>query len=216
MRDLSRNCAIRSIGPIPTIACSTAAGRSAATSRRYLDPRGAQETRILAAGLYSRQLAAFYDRFPSERVLVTFYENILSEPVAQLSQVRHFLGLPPGAAEGFVQRRAKDKTVPMVSPALRRMLGPIKPLVAPFRGTAPFRRMHAALASEIRYTPFPEDLRQRLTDYYAADVESLGALIGRDLSGWLDGQDVPAVGRAARVSATSGTNPKSSRINRKS
>jgi hypothetical protein len=162
---------------------------------RYLDPRGAQETRILAAGLYSQQLAAFYDRFPPERVLVTFYENILSAPVAQLTQVRHFLGLRPDAAEVFVQRRAKDKTVPMVSPALRRMLGPIKPLLAPFRGTAPFRRMHAALASEIRYTPFPKDLRQRLVDYYAADVGSLGEMIGRDLNGWLNGQDVPAVGR---------------------
>jgi hypothetical protein len=159
---------------------------------RYLNPRSADETRILPAGLYSQQLAAFYRRFPSERMLITFYENISSEPAAQLEKVRHHLGLPPVAGEGFVQAKVKDKTAPMVSPALRRILGPIKPLIAPFRKTASFRRMHAALSSEVQYAPFTDELRQRLTDYYAADVEILGGMIGRDLHGWLGGKGVPA------------------------
>jgi hypothetical protein len=61
--------------------------------------------------------------------------------------------------------------------------------------------LHAVLASEIQYPAFPEDLRRRLTDYYAADVGCLGEMIGRDLGGWLNGQDVPAVSRPPLASA---------------
>ncbi|BCP53907.1 sulfotransferase [Kaistia sp. 32K] len=154
---------------------------------RYLDPRRPQDTRLLSAGFYGRQLAVYYDLFPAEQLLVTFYETIRTQPEEQLATVRAFLGLPVDATAQFVQRKVKDKTTPMLSPALRRLLGPVKPMVAPFRKSPLFRRMHSALAAEIVYSPLPDDLRERLIDYYAPDVEALGRLIGRDLSDWLRG-----------------------------
>ena len=47
-----------------------------------------------ALGFYGRQLQAYYDRFPSERILVTFYEMIRTQPEEHLATVRSFLGLP--------------------------------------------------------------------------------------------------------------------------
>lgn len=159
---------------------------------RYLDPRRPQETRLLSAGFYSQQLAHYYDLFPKEQLLVTFYEAIRTKPDAQLATVRAFLGLPADPTSQFVQRKVKDKTTPMLSPALRRLLAPVKPIVAPFRKSSLFRSMHSALAAEIQYSPMPVEIRDRLIDYYAADVEALGRLIGRDLSGWLRGEPDPA------------------------
>ena len=159
---------------------------------RYLDPRRPQETRLLRAGFYARQLQVYYDRFPAEKLLVTFYEAIRTGAEEQLATVRAFLSLPADPTAQFVQRKVKDKTTPMLSPGLRRILGPMKPMAAPFRASTLFRSLHSALAGEIRYSPLPEDVRNRLVDYYASDVEALGRLIGRDLSGWLRGE-TPAV-----------------------
>jgi hypothetical protein len=152
---------------------------------RYLDPNKPQNTRLISAGLYYRQLRAFYDRFPSDHILVTLFDDMRSEPAKHLAAVRDFLGLPTGLAPTFVRGKVKDKTTPMVSPKLRRALSPMKPMVALLRDTALFRKMHALLGRETSYAPLPASVRRQLVDYYASDVEALGRMIGRDLSTWL-------------------------------
>ena len=159
---------------------------------RYLDPRRPSDTRLVSAGFYGRQLQAYYDRFPRQQILVVFYETIKVRPEEQLATVRAFLGLPAVEASELVRSRVKDKTTPMLSVGLRRLLRPMKPVVAPLRGSRYFRALHSALASEIVYSPFPQDARERLVDHYAPDVEALGRLLGRDLSGWLRRSAVPA------------------------
>ncbi|WP_159587171.1 sulfotransferase family protein [Chelativorans xinjiangense] len=173
---------------------------------RYLDPARSQDTRLVSAGLYYRQLHVYFDRFPAERILVTFYETVTTCPERQLARVRTFLGLAGGGAGHLLRSRLKDKSAPMLSPAMRRLLRPLKPVVAPLRETTPFRRVHAALAKEIRYPPFPDSLRQRLTDHYEPDVEMLGRLLGHDLSHWLRGSGVEMsrLGREGQTE-TSGT-----------
>jgi hypothetical protein len=61
----------------------------------------------------------------------------------------------------------------------------MKPVVAPWRQNAGFQKLHSLFAGELQYVPLSSDLRDRMTDYYAAEAEKLGALIGRDLTGWL-------------------------------
>lgn len=157
----------------------------------HLDPRRPKENRFLSGGFYWRQLQVYYDLFPREQLLVTLYEGIQSRPEAQLATIRAFLDLPADEVAQFVQSKVKDKTTPMLGPRLRRILGPVKPMVALFRSSALFRNMHSVLAGEIRYSSLPDDVRDRLIDYYARDVEALGQLIGRDLSGWLRGEAEP-------------------------
>jgi len=154
---------------------------------RYLDPRRPQETRLLTAGLYHGQLSRYYDLFPADQILVTLFEAVRTAPERQSAAVRTFLALPDDRTAPFIERKVKDKTTPMLSPMLRRLLRPMKPAVAPLRNTPYFRKVHALLAAEIQYPPFPERLREQLRDYYSRDVEALGRLIGRDLSRWLQG-----------------------------
>jgi Sulfotransferase domain len=164
---------------------------------RHLDPDAERTTRILDAGLYSHQLAGFYDRFPG-RVLVTFYENMIADPAGHLANVREFLDLDPHAVFK-VGGKVKDKTTPMLSPSIRRILGPLKPIVAPFRQTAAFRRLHGALSQEIRYAPLPDLLRRRLVNYYSKDLESLGQMTDADLGRWLQGGQVPSRRASAKM-----------------
>jgi len=159
----------------------------------YLDPRSSKDQRLISGGFYCRQLRAYYDRFPSERLLVTFYETIEARPQQQLSAVRAFLGLPVGEASEPIRIKVKDKTTPMLRPGLRRLLRPMKQVVAPFRDNRYFRKLHGALAAEVSYSPFPDEIRHRLVDHYAPDVEALGQLVGRDLSGWLRHCTIPSL-----------------------
>ena len=151
----------------------------------YLDPRDKNPGRFLSGGLYSRQLEAYLERFPAERVLILFFEDTIARPGEQLGRVRSFLGLPAASTEPVSHKRVKDRKEPMVGPGLRKIMAPLKPLVRPFRSTALFAAARSAFANEIAYPPLSAALRSRLVDFYASDAERLGTLVRRDLSGWL-------------------------------
>lgn len=152
----------------------------------YLDAGMGSLGRFLVGGLYCAQLQAYLDLYPKDRVQVLFFEEMVARPVEHLSKVRQFLGLP--AAETAVvpvAKKVKDRREPMIGPRLRKIMKPLKPLVRPFRDSSVFAAARGALAGQIAYPPFTPRLRSRLVNFYAADVEKLGALVQRDLSGWL-------------------------------
>ncbi|AEH86583.1 MULTISPECIES: sulfotransferase [Mesorhizobium] len=151
----------------------------------YLDVGRDSPGRFLAGGLYSAQLQAYLDLYPKDRLLVLFFEETVARPVEQLSKVRTFLNLPESDVALPVAKKVKDRSEAMVGPQLRNMMKPLKPLVRPFRNTSLFEAARGALAGKIAYPPFPPRLRSQLVDFYAADVEQLGTLVQRDLSGWL-------------------------------
>ncbi len=72
---------------------------------RYLDPGKPQNTRLISAGLYHRQLQAFYDRFPTDQILVTLFDAMRVRPEEQIIAVRNFLGLPTGQTATSSGRR---------------------------------------------------------------------------------------------------------------
>ncbi|MXN67429.1 sulfotransferase [Stappia sp. GBMRC 2046] len=152
---------------------------------RYLDPEKPQTARFIGAGEYYHHLQIYFELFPAEQILVTLYETIKTEPERQLETVRTFIGLEPDKSASFMRPKVKDKTTPMLNPRMRRVLRPVKPLVAPMRGNNLFQKVHGALASEMRYEPLPAHLRDALIEYYKSDVEALSRMLGRDLSGWL-------------------------------
>lgn len=161
----------------------------------YLDPRNEHATRLLPAGLYHRNLQAFYDRFPRDNIYVTVYEGIRIAPRQHLEGIRRFLGLPAQLEGQDLTTKAKDKTTPVLGPRMRRLLKPLKPAIAPYRTTTVFRRLHSTIANEVRYPPMPRETRARLIDYYAGDIAALGDLTRSDLvARWIapQGSEVPA------------------------
>jgi Sulfotransferase domain len=152
---------------------------------RHLDPRNAAEGRFLSSGLYSSQLADFLRLYERDALLVLTYEGIRSNPEKQLSDLRSFIGLPGSApAQSLQITKVKDKTIPMISPAMKRYLGWLKPVVAPLRATSVFQALHRGLAREIAYPEFNSDLRRRLQDHYSAEVERMENLMHRRLHEW--------------------------------
>lgn len=155
---------------------------------RYLNPDDPTDPMLIARGHYARQLRAFYDLFPAENILITLFEDVAQDPASLIGRVRSFLGLPEEHPAQMVLDRVKDRRQPTVGPELRRLLTPLKPLVAPFRDSPTFKRVHALLASEIRYSPLTADVRVALARHYEPEVEALSTMIGRDLGAWMHGR----------------------------
>ena len=150
----------------------------------YLDARQASIGRFLENGLYQRQIEAYAQLYPTDRMLILFYEDMLAGPREQLRIAGDFLGLA-GAAIDPVGGRVKDRAEPMIPPGLRKVLRPFKSLIQPFRRHRTFKAIRRRLANEIAYPPLSADLRARLVDFYADDVARLGRYVRRDLSEWL-------------------------------
>lgn len=151
----------------------------------YLDPRRAAGGRFLNGGLYHQQLQPYFDLFPAQQLQVLLYENIRTDPQGQLDAVRGFLKLEAELRIPPVAKKVKDKTDPIVSPGLRQILKPLKPVLAPFRSNFVMQRLRSVIAHETKYTPLKPDLCARMVEFYAPEAERLGKLIKQDLSGWL-------------------------------
>jgi hypothetical protein len=150
----------------------------------YLDPRTAGENRFLSGGRYSRQIEEYLVHYPSSQLLVLFFEEMRANPTNQLFQLRNFLGLPGSLPVLPDNKKVKDKTTPIVSPELRRRLGWLKPVVTPFRNTQIFGKLRSLVAREVEYPELHPDLRKRMVEYYAPEVDALRKLLGRELPGW--------------------------------
>lgn len=152
----------------------------------YLDPRVASGSRFLNGGLYYQQLRQYLDRFPSEQLKVLLYENIRAAPQEQLNSVRDFLSLKLELRVPPVEKKIKDKTDPVISPSLRHILKPLKPVLAPFRNNVVLKALRSVIAHETEYSPLTPDLCERLIDFYAPEAEKLERVIDLDLSPWLN------------------------------
>lgn len=160
-------------------------GEATADINRYLDPRQGAGGRFLEGGLYFQQLRRFLDLFPAENMLVLFYEDLKSDAAGQVKDLRRFLHLEENPTFEPVAERVKDKTRPLVDARLRRLLKPLKPIVAPFRQTKGFEALRSVISDEFRYVPLNGELAARMVEYYEQETAQLGELLGRDLSHWL-------------------------------
>lgn len=152
---------------------------------QYLDPRRATGGRFLNGGLYHQQLQPYLDLFPTQQLQVLLYENIRTDPQRQLDTVRSFLRLESELRMPPVTKKVKDKTDPIVSPGLRQILKPLKPVLAPFRNNFVVQGVRSMIAQETKYSPLEPDLCARMVEFYAPEAERLGKLINKDLSEWL-------------------------------
>jgi Sulfotransferase domain len=150
----------------------------------YLDPRKAQDKRFLADGQYHSQLNAYLELFPENQLLVLLYEEMKTDPAAQLSKLRSYLGLSDHIPSAINTDRVKDKSVPVVHPALKRHFGWLKPMIAPVRKNRIIQNIRERLVTDVEYPKLQPELRSRLTDHFAPEVEKMEIFMGRKLVGW--------------------------------
>jgi hypothetical protein len=157
-------------------------GRVSTDFQTAFDP----QAHYVRMGFYTRLLAPYYARFPSERIKIVLFEDLRRDPVGLMRELYGFLGVDsaftPNVAErhnvGLFPRSELVNTL-FASQRMRRVLRPMLP-----------RRLAQSVRKvrSLNMGPppqFPIDLQARLRDLYREDVVGLQDLIGRDLSEWL-------------------------------
>jgi hypothetical protein len=135
-------------------------------------------------GLYHAHLSVYFELFPREQIRVYLYEDWRDSPGELLRDLFGFLGVDRGFTPSV---RARNVTRAPRSRRLRRLA-----LSGSLPGLARFDARH-------NLGPLPPmrgETRGWLRARYREDIEQLQALIGRDLSHWLEPAAVPVPSRS--------------------
>lgn len=139
------------------------------------------------------------DNAPRDRVQFVVFEDLVARPREVWQSVTEFLGVPAEPAPSF---EAHNPSTKMYRSQLLHRLKHRPPalLAGPIRKLR--HRSHRTLGparQQLRRTMWrgeekpdlDESLRREMADYFATDVQLLGRLIGRDLSGWTSSERAP-------------------------
>lgn len=140
--------------------------------------------RFLEDGRYGRHLTRWLDLFPRDQILVYLYEDVDSQPRQIVDAVSRHIGVDPVFRAEMARQRENNSRAAILPLPLRKALSPLKEIVRPLRGTSMFEGARSVLAREITYPPLPPSLRERLTEFYAPDIELLERICGVDLGRW--------------------------------
>ena len=148
-----------------------------------------QKPEILDGSRYALHLPRWFQVFGRERVLVLLHDDIAADPAGVLDQVYAFAGLPPLPLPATARERVNAASLPRW-PALanvatrggdwlraRGLYGAVN--LAKQLG---LKRVYRGRPSGVpRLDP---ETRAGLVREFAADIEYVQTLLGRDLSGW--------------------------------
>jgi Sulfotransferase family len=151
----------------------------------YLSSFDNPQPRFLHDGLYAEHLRRWLDHFPPEQILAFLYDDVQADPRGTVAKVSAHIGVEPIFDAERAKRRENDSAETFLPLPIRAALAPLKNSVKPLRSLSWFQATRGLIARPIAYPPLEMELRERMGELYARDVEQLGSLIGRDLSNWL-------------------------------
>jgi hypothetical protein len=139
-------------------------------------------------GLYSAQLARYYDVFERDQVRVILYDDFVDRPREVMRNVFTFLGVDD-QFDPDMSQRSNASFVPK-NPTYQRMIVSQSPAKRVAKALLPGvlrQRLKEKLvySTMTRPAPLAPELRRQLADTFRPDILRLQELIGRDLSGWL-------------------------------
>ena len=145
------------------------------------DPKLVQYDDLCRLGAQVRRLL---DIAPRDRVKFLLFEDVAGDPGAAYRAVLEFLGIDDDHRRDFpTHNRAKTRrwknlvTVAWAASSVKTALG-IE------RGLGLWKRIDAMNRVERPRPQISDDMKRVLRNYFAADVDLLQSLIGRDLSRW--------------------------------
>jgi hypothetical protein len=139
---------------------------------------------------FAEQLERYFDVFGRERVHVMLHDDLVRDGAAVVRGCLEFLAVDPSLAavppKSNESRRVRSPLVQRLIFAPKLLL-PLAPFLRRFPLVRAVRTRLLEMNSEVRpRRPMDPALRRRLTDEMAPEIERLGRLIERDLSGWLN------------------------------
>ncbi len=143
---------------------------------------------------YTRQVERYFRAFGRERVHVIIYDDFAADADAVFRRTLEFLQAAPHGIQGGSRvingnKHVKNPVLRAVlnDPSLRRTVLAARPWLPPAifsvlgKTEARLRKLNTAPAVRAALAP---ELRHRLNQEFAPEVERLSALLGRDLTGW--------------------------------
>jgi hypothetical protein len=139
---------------------------------------------------FAEQLERYFDVFGRERVHVMLHDDLVRDGAGVVRGCLEFLGVDPSLAaappKSNENRRVRSPLVQRLIFAPRLLL-PLAPFLRRFPVVRAVRTRMLEMNSEARpRAPMDPELRRRLTEEFRPEIERLGRLIERDLSGWLE------------------------------
>ena len=154
--------------------------------------RGVEEamqpgTYYLTSSLYHQALSRYFQRFDRRRIKVIVFEDLAADPHAVVRGLLEFLEVD-STIVADVATTHNAGSVPralLINEILCKTAQIVRNVLPPaMRETGLAARAQRLLLS--RPDPLPAAIRRRLLDGFRDDIARTGALIGRDLSHWLN------------------------------
>ena len=164
-----------------------------ALPRQCPNPDVVQYTRIARHG---EHLERWLTLFPEEQICPVIFDDFVTGPGDTYHRIFEFIKVPPDGRTDFPHRN--ERRVPRGGLVARTLRDPPPAVRAVGRGGrrvlraigvndyAVRRRLRILNSRPESRSEVDPGLRRRLVETFAADVERLSALLGRDLSTWLD------------------------------
>jgi hypothetical protein len=147
-------------------------------------------TRIRQRSNYLVNLRYFYDRFPRERIMVEFYEDLRADPRGFARRVFQFLEVDPEFSPPSLHRRINPARQAR-SPRLARLayqFGQVLRRMGMPRMVGEFKRhswlgriLYREYGSDLKKPGVPDDVRRRLHALYRSQDAALSRLINRPI-----------------------------------
>jgi hypothetical protein len=136
--------------------------------------------RLIEEGFYYDMLKRYFDIFPSENILIVFYEEILSDPIGMLNRICRFLDVEDNFYPPIIEQKVN---------AASNKLGKSNLVSRIYAAMMKFGLYKsAALVEKLNRKPIPRmksKTRQRLTEnVFHPQIELLEKLINVDLDHW--------------------------------
>lgn len=138
---------------------------------------------------FADQLERYFDVFGRDRVHVALFDDLLADTPATYRAILGFLGVDPAFRADFAVRNENKRVrLGMVQRLLYNPPGPLRAAAARLRRYPAVHQAREAMlrlnSRAVRRQPMDPQLRRRLLDGLAPEIDRLGAMLGRDLSAW--------------------------------
>jgi hypothetical protein len=142
-------------------------------------------------GFYSEQVEEYLDTFGRNNVRIVLFDELVSESVATLQGLCHFLKIDDRWATRVTLPRANVGSLPR-SRLLAKLHGQPMAVKSVLKRLIPSRRIRWAFypilerlnSAGARPPPMDDEFRRELVGYYAAEIDRLVDLLGVSLDHW--------------------------------
>jgi hypothetical protein len=148
-------------------------------------------THLVTVGLYAEQVQHYREVFGDDAVLVMLTDDLESDTPGTLARAAEFIGVDAHEFETEKRYNISGERPTGAVGAARQLVRRVQPTlkaVLPPSIAGRLGRLRVAVDDRSLKGPAPIDpqLRAEINEWCRADIEQLGGMIDRDLSGWLE------------------------------